>query len=414
MLLRLGKNPEQQVSWCHLVSDSTDLSEVSVQYGSLEEAALELAGKPVVVFAPASEVVLHRVELPIRNRQRLRAAIPFALEDSLIPSIDETHFAFAEGRKGEKKGVLVAAVAHSKIQYWLALLKKSALRVERLVPEQFGFSGEGKAALWLDQGQSYLSQLGSEWVWSLEPKNLERVITLLPQEERKVVLHRVEGVADPLCSGVEVQHEFPPVQNLLSVIASTWVLKKSADINLLQGVYSPGERRRQLMQYWKGTALLVVTVLLLMMISTWMLVVEKRAEHGQYQKQIESLYRQTFPAAKRVVNPRLQMERKLIVLNQAEQPGADTPLQALEKVSNVLKKRILNNKEGGKLQIMNFKGGVFDLSLKVKSLLHLDELKESLADETGYGVEIVNASSVEGEIEGRVKITLPIFQPGKV
>ena len=413
-ILRLGLEPEQQVSWCLFTGASTELSAVTTQYGSLEEAAQKLANRSVVVFVPASEVVLHRVELPIRNRQRLRAAVPFSLEDSLISSVGETHFAIAESRRGAEKGTLVAAVAHSKIQHWVDLLKKAAFRVECLIPEQFGFSGEEEAAIWLEQEQVYLSHPGSEWVWVTRPENLEEISALLSADEQKVALYQVGGVVTPLWGEIEVQQESSTVESLLPIIASTWLLNDNRGVNLLQGRYRPGERWRQLLQYWEGTASLIVAVILLVTISAWVQVIERRMDHNQYRTKIESLYRQTFPAAKRVVNPRLQMERKLSALNQAEQPGQATPLQALKNISYILKNKILNKKEGGKLRLLNFKNGGFDLSLEVKSLQHLDQLKENLSHETGYGVEIVNASSVEGKIEGRIKITLPDFQLGNI
>jgi general secretion pathway protein L len=224
----------------------------------------------------------------------------------------------------------------------------------------------------------------------------------------------VGGVVTPLWGEIEVQQESSTVESLLPIIASTWLLNDNRGVNLLQGRYRPGERWRQLLQYWEGTASLIVAVILLVTISAWVQVIERRMDHNQYRTKIESLYRQTFPAAKRVVNPRLQMERKLSALNQAEQPGQATPLQALKNISYILKNKILNKKEGGKLRLLNFKNGGFDLSLEVKSLQHLDQLKENLSHETGYGVEIVNASSVEGKIEGRIKITLPDFQLGNI
>ena len=405
-------HPEQEVSWCQLLGAISGENGV-IHKGTLQQASSAVKRGRVFVLAPVGDVVLHYVDLPIRNRQRLRTAIPYALEELLISPVDEVHCAL-ESRVDRENEMLVATVSHRKISHWLALLKAVKIHPLMLVPEQFCLlSGDrledktdSQGELWLEKGQAYLLSAHTKWAMAVMPQNLAEMMTLFPETGKPMLLKQTEEAELPLLDVDKFELDSTVAQNLLSLMAANWLQQKNIAINLLQGEYRPGERWRQLLQYWKGVAVSSVILIVMLLFSIWSEVLQLEKEHKNYQEQLELLYRQAFPKAKRVVNPRLQLERKLSAMNQPRSDSKADFMPALEKISKVLNSEVFGKGEKGKLQIINFKEGVFDFSLEIQSLQHLDKLKEELIEKTQYGVEVVNASSVEGYVKGQVRVTI--------
>ena len=99
LVIRLGADEETPASWIVADSDGTRRSES--RSGTLAEAAADVGDRPVIALVPASSTATMTVDLPAKGA-RLRAALPFALEDFVADEIEELHFApgdrFPSGR----------------------------------------------------------------------------------------------------------------------------------------------------------------------------------------------------------------------------------------------------------------------------------------------------------------------------
>ncbi|NIV38091.1 MAG: hypothetical protein GWN58_54360, partial [Anaerolineae bacterium] len=122
-----------------------------------------------------------------------------------------------------------------------------------------------------------------------------------------------QGEADEvwqeILPGLEVGYEC--IDSPLSLLAKT---EPSGSINLLQGDFSRKEQLGRLWRPWRATAALLGFWLLLqggMAIGNYL---SLSAREEQLYTAIEQTYRETFPEARNVVNPRVQMERQLAAL----------------------------------------------------------------------------------------------------
>ena len=84
-VIRLGREPDRQVEWIVADDDGTRRSPPAA--GTLEEAATQVHGRPVVVLVPATEALTTTVDLPIRGGPRLLAALPYALEEQFATDV---------------------------------------------------------------------------------------------------------------------------------------------------------------------------------------------------------------------------------------------------------------------------------------------------------------------------------------
>ena len=401
-LLRLGENPEQEVSWG--VQDM-DKVENQIHSGLLHEAAKSLSGKRVVIIVPAIAVVLYHLEIPIRNRQRLQSAIPYALEERLVTPIDQLHFSYTVLKQDRNNSVLqVAVVSGEMMEYWLQLLKENGIRSGQWVTEQqlFPHDDESEITIWADDNHYYISENEKrEWLLVNGRDSLSSIVSLLSVNKKIIVW---KSANTELSDNITYDH-IQSYDDITTLFVDNWSQCSASTINLLQGRFSPGERWKQIAEQWKGVSFIFVLLCVVIMGLGWLELNQLKEQHKYYRDQVDLLYRSSFPDAKKVVNAKLQMERKLETLKvrKVEAVGA---LSSLSMIAAIVDKEILSSNagKGSSLQVLNFKGGEFDLLVFVQSLQSLDRLKERLEDGTGYFVTIQNASSVEGRIEGRIKI----------
>jgi general secretion pathway protein L len=113
---------------------------------------------------------------------------------------------------------------------------------------------------------------------------------------------------------------------------------------------------------------------------------------------INEIYRQTFPAAKRVVNPRVQMQQQLEVLLR-RQGGGDGFMTLLARAGDVLRTNTSIEISGA-----SFRAGRLDVDLTANNLQVLDELKQALGGK-GLEVEIQSATTDASQhVKSRLRI----------
>ena len=97
VVLRLRRDTDPTVEW--IVADDNGTRHSPPSNGTLEEAALAVQGRPVIVLVPATETLTTTVDLPIRSGARLNAALPYALEEQVAADVETLHFAAGERRE---------------------------------------------------------------------------------------------------------------------------------------------------------------------------------------------------------------------------------------------------------------------------------------------------------------------------
>ena len=126
-----------------------------VGMGELREAALLAQGHRIVVVVPAHKVVITETDLPLRQIQRLRQAVPYALEERFAEDVDILHFAL--GQRDAAGQIPVAVVARAQMEQWRQQLEEVDLRPQRMVPLQLILPRrEGEWSLLLEPGMSCL------------------------------------------------------------------------------------------------------------------------------------------------------------------------------------------------------------------------------------------------------------------
>ena len=390
--LRLGAEAPAQVSWVG-VGDGPP-----IRTGSLAEAGAACRSARLVVLVPATDVLLTQVIVPGRNRKRAMQAAPFALEEQLAEPIERLHFAF--GPTNADGSLDVAVVAKRRLEQWLSMLKEAGLKADYLVPETLALPLSNGGWTLLLEGDLALCRFGLRAGLAVDRSNLP--LTLLAQQQTSG-LHEIPlrnlYVTDPAQSVPDLGLTAPPtLLREKALIAMTQGLDTASAINLLQGEYGQNTDWAKHLGRWKLPALLTLILLALHSALVGMELRQGRQELLALNRRIEAVYRDAFPEAKQVVNPRAQMEQQLTALMANEQRDAGF-LGLLSRIGPELAKS-----DGCAIQRLRYREHTLGLELTLNNLAALDALKGRLQSVGGVQVEILTASAANDKVQARLEI----------
>lgn len=397
------------LSWLALDDPSTVLRaganepQGAVAHGRMQEALALAPGRQVIVLTPASDVLLARAAVPNVGRQRLAQAIPYALEDQLGSEVEDLHFAL--GRQADQ-AIAVAVVARAKMDAWLGYLRDAGFEPDLLVPAVLALPYEEGTWTVLRDAAGAIVRSGVQAGFAADHDNLETLLSLGLAEAGAAAPARLRILDTPGAPALHADtwsqslgvavHREASAEDAVTLLARNF--NEDLAINLLQGGYSRREQLEKFWRPWKPAAALLVLWLLVYIGTTVSEVISLGRQSPQLQTQIEQLYLQTFPDARKVVNPKVQMQRRLDALrgNQGEGEGL---LELLAQAGGPLK-----DTPNLELRTLTFKEGQLNLDLRVDDLQVLDQLKQRLAAQSKMEVEIQSASSRDNKVESRLQL----------
>ncbi len=400
LFIYLPFEEEAPVRW--LATDSSDPENTAEIQEGLEQASLQAAGARTIVIIPGSMVFLGHAQIPSRNRQRILSALPFMLEDQLASDIDQLHFAL--GERDDNGIVNTAVIEKTVMDTSLARLRSFDIEPDILVPDILCVEQTpGHWALFQDQNHSLL-RTGVQSGAAIDNENLAAITEIFLGEAgenapdaidcfyREVQPAPLIGLDDTVELSYQAINEDP-----LSFLARGY--NENTVINLLQGKYS---RREQLGKLWRPWIPALALLTILIVINGGMTI----ADYFQLSKtetlltkNIEKIYRDTFPDARRVVNPKVQMQRHLTALRSGDS-GLNSDFLDILKSGG---KAISNTKEL-ELQRFSYREGRLDIALIINDLQALDQLKQRLIDDARLKVEIQSATARNGKVEARMQL----------
>jgi general secretion pathway protein L len=385
----------------------------SLFHGELKEAAVQAAGARVAVLVPGTEVLLAQVELPAMNRSRLARAVPFVLEEQLADDVENLHVAV--GERDVAGRVANAVVARDTLDAWLARLRAVGLQADVVSPELFGVPRDDTSDGWtllIDESRALL-RTGPQTGLGFDPGSLVPVLNACLDGAGETLPERLEVTvcADDSFENSPVYRDLAELCAEQEVELSLYLADEAGDvmlaqsfdeqtaINLLQGDYSRKEQLEKLLRPWRPALILAGLWLVLQFGLLGVEYTRFSTQHSELNEQITTLYRETFPEARKIVDPKVQMEQALQKLR-----GGDGDRSGLLPLLNNAG-AVLNDTPGLQLRSLRYSNGKLDVDLRLPDLQALDGLKQTLSGPAGLTVEIVSASSRDGKVESRIALS---------
>jgi len=390
LLMRLAPGGEGIRDW--LLVDSEGQVKTPVQAGA-PAPAVAAGARRIVVLVPADDVTLLEARVP-GNRQRVLRAIPFALEEQLASDVDDLHFAVGK-TLGEDR-YPVAVVERSQMDAWAEQLLAHGISAHQWVPEVLALPRTDGWDI-LPEGERILVRSGDFSGFACDRDNLPVMVSLLAGDDQLPGHARVHA-AEPLdMIGVELELD-DTHRPALEIFAAGWW--QGPVIDLLQGAYSRRAEWGRLLRPWKTTAALLLAAVLLAGVSTGLNYYRLSQQTARLSADIEALYKKTFPNARRIVNPRAQMEQQLKQLQRRAGGGDISFLGMFAETANVVRAA-----QGISVQGASYRDGRLDLDLQADNLQVLDAFKQSLVGSGRMNAEIQSATTDKDQkVKSRIRI----------
>ena len=396
LLIRTGQGDDGSCEWLPL--DDAGQPVGQVRSGDLTAAAAEANGLRVVVLVPGIDCLLTQATIPGRNRQKLLRAVPFALEEQLIEDVENSHFSLGPALPGGRYPVVV--IATRRIDAILDACRSAGLDVYQLVPDILAVPCVGDAVCVVIDGDMALVRTGPYSGFVVETENLGLLLDGQEQPEdspdRHVSVQMPAGAVLPdlgeTAAGAEITRYEGPALMLLSQGLG------GAFIDLLQGAYSRNQEWGKLWRPWRATAVLLLAGVLLSNLVTGVDYFRLRNEQDELNARMQSVFMESFPGTRRVVDPRVQMQQQLEKLQRQAGSGGRF-LTLLARSADVLR-----TAKDIEISGASYRAGRLDVDLTAANLQVLDQLKQTLSAR-GLVVEIQSAAADAGQrVKSRLRI----------
>ncbi|MEB7885655.1 type II secretion system protein GspL [Serratia fonticola] len=319
LILRLPSEETQPVLWYFASADGHQQGSLAMGENDDQLVSL-LARYPAWVLVPASELVFHRVTLPRRARRQSLQVLPFMLEEHLATEVERLHFAILQ-QSGDVCDV--AVVDKSLMHQWIARCERLGGQVRAMLPDVLALplAADGWSAV----------SLNDQWLFRRE-KHAGMIVESSWLSEFLAVWSPpvIESYSAPPASITSPpEWRIQPPRDLLQ-LAAEGVHDSGADLR--QGEFTRSSPWRTRLRPWRTVMMALTVYLLLLCVSAglshyrlW-----QQAEH--WRQESVRVYQQLFPADKKVVNPRVQMQQHLQQLQPIEQAGVVAQMRQLQQL----------------------------------------------------------------------------------
>ena len=407
VVIRAG-NAAQPSEWVLVDSDGTQKSRVST--GSLEQAAGEIGERPVIALVPALEVMTTNVGIPIRSTSKIRAALPFALEESVAEDVEKLHF--ASGPRTEDGRVSVAVVSRENMNRWIGIYAVAGIELTRMVPENQGLPFlPGTMSVLVDDHSIFFNDGHSiEFAMQdMKPSDLLVAADKLGERESDdsesshvVVFCDASSEQRFETDFIALRHELDSVdvnilqEGALPKLAAT--VASGQGVNLLQGDYGRAPEYKAMLRPWKAAAMLLASLGVLAFATKGVDYFQLTAEREALQQQFTAEYQAVRPGDTREIVDPANTVRSL-QRGAGQSSAAPVFLQSLQALSGAVA-----NSSDASLEAISYRAGVVDVRLVAPDVATLDRIQQDVAEGGDFQATIQSAEQVGDVVDGRMQI----------
>jgi general secretion pathway protein L len=367
----------------------------------LEELPEHVRKGLIQVWTPAGDTLFTNAALPTRSRARILQALPYALEEQLLDDPEGLDFSYRPQPDGR---LAVAVTARARLASWVQALKAAGLTPALFCPATLAPAlEEGAWTLAADGADGYvrsgeLSGFACPLPWDAPPAVLAvalREAQALSRAPRELVVWNPPAGFDR--DGWVTALGLPVTVRA----GSSWDTAPAAPFNLLQGELAPAGELRQLLQPLRPAAAMLALALAAAFALNLVEWGRLSYVQAQQRREMTELFTRSFPEAKTVVDPVLQMERNLAVLQ------ANSGKLAVSDLLPLLA-RVVPAVQGIpqlKLRAMQYGEATLTLDVTVIDFRLMELLKNSLQGR-GLRVDVVSANSRGSGVEARLRLKL--------
>lgn len=412
VVLRLARNHADTVEW--IVADDDGTRRGQPMAGTLAEAAAAIRNRPVIVLVPATETLTTTVDLPIRNRVRLQAALPYALEEQVAVDVETLHFAAGEKRDSGRRPV--AAVARTAIVGWLEQLTAAGIQAWKIVPENFGVARIPGTMTVLVDGDVIMFNDGGDLEFVMQGCNPSDALVaagaLSDRADDGEGLDEPSGHLVVYCSAADeerlahdwiaLRHELHSVDiNLLpdGVLPRLAVAVATGEgVNLLQGRYGPKADYGSYTRPWRTAAALLLGLLVVAFAGKGVDLYRLQQEEATLRAQFSEEFSFFQPGdGTDIRDPIGAVSSVKRALGSSEAPQVFLP--SLRELGAAMAPH-----KDAEIEAISYRAGVIDVRITSPDVATLDSIQKAVSASGRFEASIQSTDQVADKINSRLQI----------
>jgi general secretion pathway protein L len=355
-------------------------------------ADLEVRGQRCVAGVPGEQVNTRTMVLPVRNRQKLMAAIPFAIEDSLISRVDDLHFTILNVRADNQ--ATFAYVSRGLMTSWLKQVHQAGISLAAVIPDYLllPHASPTSAVISMSESGQVLLRSGLCQGAVTDRQNLPAWLNEL--DKNVTVLADLKAVEQL----PELQAEKVTVVDVGSRLVD-WLSQglPEHDACLLSGEFGQGSKNSLLKQYWPAVAMIALAGFIKLGSDIAELVWLQKTQ-AQLEQNMQSLYQEFSPGSKMLAGrARVQTRNRLLSL-QAGAGGNDFTY-LLVTTSGLLKNQHATVEE------IDYREGSLTAVLTLNDFAHLDRIRQRLQKDPSISVNLKQSGARGSKVQVRFEIS---------
>lgn len=349
----------------------------------------------LIGVVPGEAVVIHHAQIPARDKNKVAAAVPYALEEQLATDVEELFFAVL-GRDRNNM-VTVAVTESTNMEAWLDTARQLPRPVDKLVPEfallplhpqafhTAAVTTGGRICIRSKSGDGLCLDRESVALWWRELHDTNASVAV---NEGDLARELVQ-LGGNLISQWEIGATFPE-----------WLRYGHPDLqtfNLLQGQYAPAHGGRGAVGYKAAAALLIVAILVKGSVDAYDYFALKAKENELHGAMAATLQK-AFPGA-RIQAPgseRRDMESRTARLQGSGGAGEFQAL--LAALSDALKRAGVRNVN---IEAMNYRNRELVITCSTDSFNNLNKIKQALQRSDYVQADLASSSSLDNKVTGK-------------
>jgi len=411
LVIRLGADENAHASW--IAVDDAGTRRTPPVMGPLEEAHKDVGDREVIVLVPAGETSTLTCDLPAKGA-RLRAALPFALEEQVADEIENLHF--APGPRRAAGDLPVVVVAHDIISAWLARLQEAGIRPARLIPEDHGLAfvpntlsmlvaenqvvfNNGADLAFVMQGVTPVDALmaagilGENGLTDAATENPRHLLVYCEPTDEQRFSEEWSRLRQYLES-VDINLLPDGVLPRLAVTVAS-----GSGVNLLQGRYGESTDVGALVRPWRYVAMLLVALGILGIAGKGVDYVRLTSEEATLKEQFTAEYRKIRPDDTREVMDPLGTVTSIRRSFGAPGSAPAVFLPLLQQLALAMQE----NKDAD-IQAISYRAGVVDVRLTAPDVATLDRIEKGISQSDRFNATIQSTDRVGDEVNSRIQI----------
>ena len=411
VVIRLSAT-DSAVQWICVDDNGTRLSRVAT--GSIDKAAIEVRDRAVIVLVPATDVLTTSVHIPIRGGAKLRAALPFALEENLAADVESLHFAAGSPRASGR--LPVAIVAREKMDDWLNLLDTAGITAAKIVSENYGLARiPGTMSMLIDDDCSMYND-GADAEFVMQGVTPGELLVAAGRPDASdddatgdstpsghlVAFCTAQREADLTPEWAALRRELHSVDvNVLpdGVLAKLAVTVASGNgVNLLQGSYGPTADYAAYFAPWKLAGALLLGFALVLMTARGVDYYRLGKEEAVLRAQFSVEYRYHNPGDTREI-----LDPLGAVASIKRGMGRSTSPQVFLPSLRELGMAMEANSEA-QIALISYRAGVMDIRLTTPDVATLVNIQKTVSASGRFQAAIQSTDQVADKIDGRIRI----------